>query len=152
VVVPDALITQSYVDRRIGRAVLIEVVGGDITVFDPREKLRFTGGLYSRDRVPDLRDGLLPQWQAALSGLVKSPTRQIIPGHGAAVDLAHVKQLSQYWQSLSELVNAHLAQGSSLAEFMQLADLPAYQHWQGYAENHKRNASTQFVRAEKEQF
>ena len=126
---------------------------GDVALLDSASGTLFAGGLADVDSVPDVQDGRLPAWTAALAGLrgPGSAVKWLVPGRGPvrAADAA-LADTHHYLTALSALVRQLLAADKPLSEVAELADLPAYAGWQRYATVHRRNAAVLFVRFEAE--
>lgn len=125
---------------------------GDLAVWDVASGTLFAGGLVDADRIPDLQDGQLPAWRAALARLAALPDLvRIVPGHGPQGGPELIDRQRGYFDALEARVKALLDAGASLAEAADRADLPAYRPWVGYATLHRRNVSLVYLRLEQAQ-
>ena len=122
---------------------------GDLAVWDAGSGTLFAGGLVDALRIPDLQDGQLPAWRAALARLAALPDlTRIVPGHGPVGGPELIARQLAYFDALEARVKALLAGGASLAEVTEQAELPAFRHWAGYDSLHRRNVSLVYLRLE----
>lgn len=115
---------------------------GDLVLWNPRHRVLWAGGLVYEGRVPELAQGRVDDWLAALSRLEALKPRQVLstvwsrgqrqapPGALAAT--------REYLQSLRERTLQAMDQGAQPQE-IERVNLPAFQHWVGYAERHGFN-------------
>ncbi|WP_256354000.1 MBL fold metallo-hydrolase [Variovorax sp. dw_308] len=153
---PDRQFDDTQTLDAIGRPVQVFYFGhssgpGDVAVLDPRTGVLFAGGLLDQARIPDVMDGDIDGWLVALDALRKLPIRVIVPGHGprttaAAID-AQVRYLTQLRTRVSQLLQA----GTALSEVPKAAALPEFADWDQYETLNAKNASTLFVRMQREQ-
>lgn len=139
----------------IGRPIRLLPLGhssgpGDTAVLDVRSGVLFAGGLADAARVPDIQDGELPGWRAALMTLRGLPLKAVVPGHGPAAPPEVLGRVQHYLDRLEarllELSRADVA----LSEVPDAAELPEFRDWDQYQIIHRRNASILFVRMERE--
>lgn len=139
----------------IGRPIRLLPLGhssgpGDTAVLDVRSGVLFAGGLADAARVPDIQDGELPGWRAALTTLRGLPLKAVVPGHGPAAPPEVLGRVQHYLDRLEarllELSRADVA----LSEVPDAAELPEFRDWDQYQIIHRRNASILFVRMERE--
>lgn len=124
---------------------------GDVAVFDPLSGVVFAGGLLDAQRVPDILDGDLAGWQRALAALQALRPGLVVPGHGAAAPPADViAPMADYLRQIETRAQALLDAGTSLIQVVRASELPAFAAWDQYDTIHPRNASTAFLRAERE--
>lgn len=152
-VVPARLVDGSQIVRVAGRELELLHFGwgatpGDLVVLDRRSGIAFGGGLVSIGRVPETRDGRLPQWITALDALARLPARQVIPGHGPVADIAEVRRTRAYLSDLDALARRLYDEGLSLLEALDRSDLPAYRDWGAYASVHRRNVQQRYLELE----
>lgn len=122
---------------------------GDLAVWDVASGTLFAGGLVDAQRIPDLQDGQLPAWRAALARLAALPgLARIVPGHGPVGGPSLIATQLAYFDALEARVAALFEAGTSLAEVSGQADLPAYSHWAGYDTLHRRNVALVYLRLE----
>ncbi|MEJ8853685.1 MBL fold metallo-hydrolase [Variovorax robiniae] len=153
---PDQQFDDSQTLDVIGRPVRLFYFGhssgpGDVAVLDPRTGVLFAGGLLDQARIPDVMDGDIDGWLVALDALRKLPTQVIVPGHGprtsaAAID-AQVRYLTQLRARVAQLLRA----GTALSDVPKAAALPEFAGWDQYETLNAKNASTLFVRMQRDQ-
>jgi glyoxylase-like metal-dependent hydrolase (beta-lactamase superfamily II) len=153
--VPDAVFDAGQVLDVIGRPVQVIYEGhssgpGDIAVFDPRSGVLFAGGLLDQGYIPDVQDGELSAWSAALVRLRALPLRQVVPGHGPASSPAVVDDVARYLAQLRRRAAELLAQGVALSDVADRTELPEFRGWDQYDTIHRRNASVVYLRLERE--
>ena len=152
---PDAVFDGAQVVDLIGRPVQVLYEGhssgpGDIAVFDPASGVLFAGGLLDQGYIPDVQDGELATWAAALARLQALPLRRVVPGHGPASAPALVGDVARYLAQLQRRAAELLAQGAALSEVADLTELPDFRGWDQYDTIHRRNASVVYLRLERE--
>jgi len=125
---------------------------GDLAVFDRASGVLFAGGLVQIGRVPELRDGKLAGWLAALDALGQLPVRRVVPGFGPVQDAGGVRAARAYLADLREAVAARYRHGASLTEAIRQAELPSYGAWSGYAERQPLNVQNVYLTLEREEF
>lgn len=125
---------------------------GNLAVLDRASGTLYAGGLIAVDRVPMLRDADLDGWVAALDRIVSLPVRRIVPGHGPVVTVEAVAALRAYLVALDAEVRRLYANGASLSESVDVAALPAYAGWAGYAEVHRQNVHYRYLALERADF
>lgn len=124
---------------------------GDVALLDTTTGTLFAGGLADVGSVPDVQDGRLPAWQAALGQLAARPLRQLVPGRGPVQAAGPaLAAMAAYLQALQAQVRGFLAADRPLSEVADAAELPAYAGWARYATVQRRNAAVLFVRFEAE--
>jgi glyoxylase-like metal-dependent hydrolase (beta-lactamase superfamily II) len=153
---PDVVFDQGHALALIGRPVRVLHFGhssgpGDIALLDEASGVLFGGGLLDTGRIPDVQDGRLPAWQAALAQLAALPLQRVVPGHGPAMPPSAIATEQRYLASLETLVDGLLKSGTSLAEVVDRAELPDFRDWAGYDTIHRRNTSLVFLRLEQAQ-
>lgn len=125
---------------------------GDLAVWDAASGTLFAGGLVDARHIPDLADGRLPEWRAALARLAALPGLvRIVPGHGPVGGPALITEQLAYFSALEAHVTALINTGATLAEAGQRTELPAYRTWAGYDTLHRRNVSVLYLRLEEAQ-
>ncbi len=125
---------------------------GDLAVYDPASGALFAGGLVSSGRIPDLRDGELVGWLAALDRLEEIPARWVVPGHGPVSTPAAIAQTRAYLLALDARVRQVYQSGASLLEAVDRVDLPQYRDWDMYPLTHRRNAHQRYLELERDEF
>jgi glyoxylase-like metal-dependent hydrolase (beta-lactamase superfamily II) len=121
---------------------------GDLAVLDPASGVLFAGGLVTSLRVPELRDGRLDGWLAALAGLEAREFRIVVPGHGPIAGRAAIAATSAYLRALDERARRLFASGRSLLEAVDDSALPAYAAWGSYAVLNRRNLQQRYLEYE----
>jgi len=153
-------------DREFDAAQQIDVIGrplellyfghssgpGDIAVLDPHSGVLFAGGLLDAQRIPDAQDGETEGWLRALQALRGQPAALIVPGHGPVVtDAGAIDAEERYLRGLDARVRELLQAGAALSAVPDAASLPEFAGWDQYDTQHRRNASSLFVRLQREQ-
>lgn len=121
---------------------------GDLLVLDLRSGVAFAGALVSVHRVPDLRDGKVDGWRAALDAMKQLPIRRLVPGYGPVTDLGALAPMRGYFDAVEQQATALLDAGQSLLDAAEHSDLPAYADWALYARVHGRNLQQTYLRLE----
>lgn len=116
----------------------------DLVLWLPAQAWLWAGGLAYEGRVPELAQGSLVAWLAALDGLVALRPRGVVSAvvsvSGAAGEVpAALLATRGYLVALRDRVWAAMDAGASPHDTELLA-LPAYAHWAGYAARHGFNA------------
>ena len=73
--------------------------GGDLTVSVPDAKVLFTGDMLWRKVAPNLIDGSVQEWSAAVADFVSAPNageKRFVPGHGDVADAKDVSEFRAY--------------------------------------------------------
>ncbi len=121
---------------------------GAIAVLDRESGTLFGGGMVTMDRIPDLKDADLGQWQAALRSLGRIAPARIVPGAGPVFDPARLPELAGYLAAIRPAVEAAFLQRVSLGEAAAAAPLPAYRDWALYDSMHRKNVEQLYLRLE----
>lgn len=153
---PDQVFDEAQLLTQIGRPVRVLYFGhssgpGDIAVLDTRSGVLFAGGLVDHLRIPDIQDGELPAWHAALKALQSLSLRTVVPGHGPQTTPDSIQTVQRYLTQLEGRVLELLRSGAALSDVPDSAVLPEFKDWDQYDIIHRRNASVLFVRMEREQ-
>jgi cyclase len=97
--------------------------GGDLVIYLPKEKIVFTGDMYS-GRVGYTGDGYVSEWADTLQGLKQLDFDLALPGHGAGVrDRSKIDNVQAYYADLTEEIRRLKALGYSAEEAAARADL-----------------------------
>ena len=120
---------------------------GDLAVWDRASGTLFAGGLISIGRIPDLRDGLLDNWVAALEKVLKLPALKIVPGHGPVLAPHDATGTLVYLRALDKQVRGLYERRKSLSEAIHEATLPDFRSWALYPEAHRQNVCNALVQA-----
>lgn len=123
---------------------------GDLMVLDRASGVLFSGGVLTNRRVPDLRDGHLDRWVRAIDAISRLPVRAIVPGHGAPLQPADTAETRRYLTELDRHARALYAQGLSLMEAVDAADLPEFARWDAYEALHRKNLQQRYLEVELE--
>lgn len=115
---------------------------GDLVLWNPRHRLLWAGGLVYQGRVPELAQGRVDHWLAALARLEALKPRQVLStvwSKGSqGVPPPAVAATRDYLQSLRERTLQAMDEGAQPQEIDRV-NLPAFQHWEGYAARHGFN-------------
>lgn len=116
---------------------------GDLVLWEARHRLLWAGGLVYQDRVPELAQGQLGGWLAALDRLQALAPQQLIatvwstsPGNGAPPPALVATR--DYLQALREATLRAMDQGVQPQDTGRVA-LPAFTTWAGYEARHGFN-------------
>ena len=117
---------------------------GDLLLWWPEHAWLWAGGLVYEGRVPELAQGSLAGWLAALDRLTALQPRGVVSATvsvaGPATPVPAALQATRgYLRALRDTVWAAMDAGASPHDTALLA-LPAYAQWAGYAERHGFNA------------
>jgi len=130
---------------------------GDLIVRDSATGVVFTGALVSIGRVPELRDGNVQGWLAALEHLENNSAGTIVPGYGHPVlhdseGPSSLSPLKAYISETNHSVRALLQAGVALSAATDLADADhsSYAGWALYTPVHGRNVQHLYLQAERE--
>jgi glyoxylase-like metal-dependent hydrolase (beta-lactamase superfamily II) len=153
---PDAVFDGSFELEGFGRPIRVLYFGhssgpGDVAVLDERTRTIFAGGLVDWLRIPDVQDGDLRGWSAALDALAALRPAVVVPGHGPAAGPASIGITARYLAELEGRVLDLLRRGAALSEVPDAAALADFAGWDQADTIHRRNASVVFVRKEREQ-
>lgn len=112
----------------------------DLSVYDERSAILWSGDLLFRDRIPAL-DGSVRGWLAAIDALAAMRVAWVVPGHGPATqNLAHALASERsYLQALVDGVSAELAQGKPVQDAIQQVGLEQRTHWLLWDSAHAHN-------------
>lgn len=121
----------------------------DLTLFDEASGILWTGDLVFLDHIPVL-DGSLKGWLSITSELMKSPVRQIVPGHGPPLAPwpksgdNQIRYLERLASDLRKAINAGVGIGQAADE----AGKSESGKWRLFASFNGRNATTGFAQLE----
>jgi len=147
IVLPDVTLAPGM-RLRVGRRTL-EVVGvesghteGDLLLWDAEQGVLFAGGLVYGERIPELAQGQVDAWLAALDRLLLLPVREVLGmtwSRGAAGESPPaIRTTRDYLAALRAGVLQAMDEGR-LAQDEATVALPAFAHWVGYAQRHGFN-------------
>ncbi len=142
IVLPNAILQPGQSIRLTDRVWHIEEARNahtlsDLLLWQPELKLLIVGGLVYRQRLPELAQGQLMNWTAALERLAGWRPQHVIGTQpGDAQDLANTRA---YLCDLASAVWQAMERGLSPGEAHTIA-LPRYAAWAGYAQRQSFNA------------
>lgn len=115
---------------------------GDLVLWDARHRVLWAGGLVYQGRVPELAQGQLDGWIAALDRLIALAPRQVVsttwsvaPATGSPPALQETRA---YLAALREKTLQAMDAGGQPQEIDRVA-LPAFRGWAGYEARHGFN-------------
>jgi glyoxylase-like metal-dependent hydrolase (beta-lactamase superfamily II) len=117
---------------------------GDLVLWHAEQGVLWAGGLVYDQRLPELAQGSLDGWLAALDRLDALPVQQVLgtawsrairPGEQPPAMAATRAYLRDLRRSVLQAMDAGLQ-----AQEAEKLELPAYRHWAGYAERQSFNA------------
>lgn len=155
VVVPDRMIDGSEFVSVGGMSLELHHFGwgntpGDLVVFDRASGVVFAGGLVDVERIPELRDARLKDWEIILEKLAALPIKRLVPGHGAVSDAAAIDNFAIYLRSINRKVRELYDEGVSLSDVEAKGELPGFKHWALYAQQHHNNVHHAYLEIERE--
>jgi glyoxylase-like metal-dependent hydrolase (beta-lactamase superfamily II) len=155
VVVPDRIIDGSEFISVAGMTLELHHFGwgntsGDLAVFDRTSGVVFAGGLVDVDRIPELRDARLKEWEKVLDQLRLLPIKHVVPGHGPVSDATAIDNFAIYLRSIERKIRALYEQGVSLSDVEAKGDLPGFTSWALYTSQHHKNVHYAYLQIEQE--
>jgi glyoxylase-like metal-dependent hydrolase (beta-lactamase superfamily II) len=153
VVLPDRVVDSSTVLHIAGRTLELLHFGwastpGDLAVLDRGSRVLFGGGMVTVQRVPELRDGNLAGWLAALDRLAVLQVAAIVPGHGPPSGVAAIEGTRAYLTALDQRARELYEAGSTLLEAVDASELAAYADWGSYAVLNRKNLQQRYLEYE----
>ncbi|HEY6538788.1 MAG TPA: MBL fold metallo-hydrolase [Candidatus Dormibacteraeota bacterium] len=114
IVVPGCLLENSTDLDLGGRTVSLIHPGrghtdNDVAVWVPDVRVLFTGDLVEEGNPPSFEDGYPLEWPGSLEGLVALAPDAVVPGHGAVVDMAFIRQQQTELQELADVARKGFA-------------------------------------------
>lgn len=123
---------------------------GSVALFDKSSGVLFCGELVSVDRVPDVRNADLENWQTALNAIAGSSASLLVPAHGPVVEPPRSLESARYLADLKAAVEQVYERGVPMQEAAREAALTGYSHWALYAAQHARNVHFTYLKVEAE--
>ena len=120
-------------------------------VLDLTTGVLFAGGVVLEGRVPELRDGRLEPWIAAIERLPTLELSVIVPGYGQPLTREQALQTADYLRALDTRVRAMYAAGTSLMDAIDEGALPRFAGWDGYETLHRKNIQLHYLALEVEE-
>ncbi len=115
---------------------------GDLVLWEAGQRLLWAGGLVYAQRVPEMAQGRLDGWLAALQRLQALRPRHLIATTWSSADadgrLAPLEDTRAYLSALREQTLAAMDRGA-LPLDREAVPLPAFAGWAGYGERHGLN-------------
>ncbi|MGS5088088.1 MBL fold metallo-hydrolase [Hydrogenophaga sp. A37] len=115
---------------------------GDLVLWNPHHRLLWAGGLVYQGRVPELAQGRVDDWLAALTRLDALKPKQVLSTVWSkgrqGVPPPALAATRDYLQSLRERILQAMDEGAQPQE-IERVNLPAFQHWEGYSARHGFN-------------
>jgi glyoxylase-like metal-dependent hydrolase (beta-lactamase superfamily II) len=147
IVLPDVTLAPGMplrVGQRILRVQAVEQghTEGDLVIWDARHGVLLAGGLVYGQRIPELAQGQVDAWLAALDRLDALPVRELIGATWSRGHAGHpppaLASTRGYLQALRSGVLRAMDEGA-MAQDGSAVPLPEYAAWAGYAERHGFN-------------
>lgn len=115
----------------------------DLLLWNGQHRILWAGGLVYDGRIPELAQGRLDAWLAALDRLQAQGARHVVSAVVSSADgpgqaPAALGATRAYLQALRDGVLQAMDAGQQPQDAVVVA-LPAYRHWAGYAERHGFN-------------
>ncbi len=123
---------------------------GDLMVLDRATGTLFAGGVIVDQRIPEIRDGRLPGWIAAVDLVRRLAPSIVVPGHGPLTTAVGAERTADYLRALDRRVREIYEHGTSLLDAVDHAQLPAFAGWAGYPTIHRRNVLHHYLQLEVE--
>ena len=101
---------------------------GDMITYLPEDSILFMGDLLFNERHPYI-GGDYESWNSTLKKVVLLKPKIVIPGHGAVGDVNSVYALSDYFETLKELVVHEIEKGTDEKEITELPIPEKYESW-----------------------
>ena len=155
VIVPDRIIDGSEFISVAGITLELHQLGwgntaGDLAVFNRSNGVLFAGGLVDVDRVPELRDARLKDWEITLEKLAALPIKHLVPGHGPVSDASAIDNFAVYLRTISRKARELYNDNVSLSDAESKGDLPGFKSWALYSEQHHKNIHRAYLEIERE--
>lgn len=123
---------------------------GSLALLDRRSGTLFAGELVSLDRVPEVRNGDLANWRAALETIAGLPASQMVPAHGPVGAPRRAFEPARYLAELRSAVQTAYERGVAMQDAAQAVPLPAYANWALYEPLHRSNIHFTYLKVEAE--
>lgn len=155
VVTPDRIVDGSEFVSIAGMTLELHHFGwgntsGDLLVFERNSGVVFAGGVVDIERIPELRDARLRQWEIILEKLATLPIKHLVPGHGPVSDATAIDGFAIYLRSIGRKVRELYEEGVSLSDVEAKGDLPGFKNWSLYAQQHHKNVHRAYLEIERE--
>lgn len=121
----------------------------DTALYAPALRLLCAGGLVTGQCVPDLRDGSLMGWRAALRALSALPATTVV-GDGIGTAQQNIVPTLAYLDSVEHDIRRGLATGVDAADALQAVPGEAFRHWRGFVPRHALNVQRAWLELEDE--
>jgi glyoxylase-like metal-dependent hydrolase (beta-lactamase superfamily II) len=108
------------------------------------------GTTFQTNRVPDVRNADLENWQNALNAIAGSSASMLVPAHGPVVEPPRSLESARYLADLRAAVEQADERGVPMQEAAREAALTGYSHWALYAAQHARNVHFTYLKVEAE--
>jgi len=119
----------------------------DTVLYAPARGLLCAGGLVTRERVPDLREGSLAAWQGALRTLQALGARQVA-GAGAGTPAQTLAPTLAYLDALEAGIQRALRAGLDASDAARAVPGEDFRHWQAFAPRHALNVQRAWLELE----
>ncbi|MCD9121176.1 MBL fold metallo-hydrolase [Cupriavidus sp. UGS-1] len=119
----------------------------DTALYAPSLQLLYGGGLVTGDQVPDLRDGSLTGWRAALRALAALPATAVI-GDAVGPPQRSLAPTLAYLDGLEDAIRQGLARGVDAADASRAVPGDAFRQWRGFVPRHALNVQRAWLELE----
>ena len=123
---------------------------GSIAVLDRQSGSLFAGEMVGLNRVPDVRNAELANWQAALQAIAGSSGSVLIPAHGPVSAPSRSLEFARYLADLRSEVGSAYERGVPMQDALQAAPLASYSSWLLHDSLHSRNVHFTYLKVEAE--
>ena len=156
-VTPGRLLDDGDILQDIGRPLRViapvhSSAPGALALLDEATGTVFAGSMVLVHAIPDIRDGDLEPWRAALERVSATGCRHLVPAFGPIGSCHDVPAFRAYLDDLESHVAELRARGAELGDMEAMAGLPRYAGWERYGDRHRANAERMFLRLEQEEF
>lgn len=119
----------------------------DTVLYAPASGLLCAGGLATRQRVPDLREGSLAGWQAALRELLGWEVRRVA-GAGVGTPAQTLAPTLAYLDALEADIARAWRSGGDAADAARAVPGDGFRHWRGFSPRHALNVQRAWLELE----
>lgn len=127
-------------------------MAGTISLFDLDSRILLAGPMAMVGRVGEVRDADLDGWRRGLATLQSLAPLRVVPDRGPAGDASDLQVTADYLAALDARTASLLAEGVSLAEAADRADLPTVAQGLQGKDAHRSNVHFRYLELERRQF
>lgn len=127
-------------------------MAGTISLLDLDSRILLAGPMAMVGRVGEVRDADLDGWRRGLATLQSLAPYRVVPDRGPVGDASDLQVTVDYLGALDTRTASLLAEGVSLAEAADRADLPTVAHRLQGKDAHRSNVHFRYLELERRQF